>query len=387
MSTVATTVPALSVVPTAPRVECIDDGRGFTALRTEWNDLLRRSTADGPFLTWEWLNAWWNHFGAGSALRILTVRANDELIAIAPMHQPASAMPWWPHLEFLGTGEAGSDYLDVIAASGREADAIAALAQFARSHRTALRFSHLPALSVAEMLARQLSHEGWAATSAADGVCPFIRLAGHTWDSYLATIGSAHRANVRRRLRGLDKHFDVRFEQVTSEPDRLEALDALARFHQRRYNAAGGSTAFSTPKLLAFHDEVTRRGIDRGWMRLYVLRLDGVAAAVMYGFACDRRFYFYQHGFDEQYQQHSAGLALMALTIRAAIDEGLEEFDFLWGEEAYKSLWSHDARQLRRIQLFPAGLGGRAHHQASLATRRLRSLARRVIPRGDSSGA
>jgi CelD/BcsL family acetyltransferase involved in cellulose biosynthesis len=387
MSTVTTTVPALAVVPAAPRVECVDDASRFGALRAEWNDLLRRSTADGPFLTWEWLNAWWNHFGAGSALRIVTVRDHGELIAIAPLHQPKPAMPWWPHLEFLGTGEAGSDYLDVIAASGHEADAITALTQFARSRRTALRLTHLPALSVAETLARQLSHEGWAAASAPDGVCPFIRLAGHTWDSYLATIGSAHRANVRRRLRGLEKHFDMRFELVTSEPTRAEALAALERFHQRRYTAAGGSTAFSSATLRAFHDEVTRRGIDRGWMRLYILRLDGVAAAVMYGFAYNRRFYFYQHGFDEQFQQHSAGLALMALTIRAAIDEGLQEFDFLWGEEAYKSLWSHDARQLRRIQLFPAGLGGRAHHQASLATRRLRRLARRVIPGGDSSGA
>jgi CelD/BcsL family acetyltransferase involved in cellulose biosynthesis len=123
--------------------------------------------------------------------------------------------------------------------------------------------------------------------------------------------------------------------------------------------------------LLAFHNEITRRGIERGWMRLYVLRLNGAIAAVMYGFAYNRRFYFYQHGFDAQYSQHSAGLALMALTIRAAIDEGLQEFDFLWGEEAYKSLWSHDARRLRRIQLYPAGRGrpdARARRRGAAAT-------------------
>ena len=49
---------------------------------------------------------------------------------------------------------------------------------------------------------------GWKAwsTQQADAVCPFIRLEGHTWDSYLATVGSSHRANVRRRIRNVESH-------------------------------------------------------------------------------------------------------------------------------------------------------------------------------------
>ena len=42
----------------------------------------------------------------------------------------------------------------------------------------------------------------------------------------------------------------------------------------------------------------------------------------MYGFFYNRQFYFYQHGFDDRYSRHSIGLVLMALTLRAAIDEG-----------------------------------------------------------------
>ena len=91
-----------------------------------------------------------------------------------------------------------------------------------------------------------------------------------------------------------------------------------------------------------------------------------------------------QHGYDEQFQQHSVGLAVIALTIQAAIDEGLQEFDFLWGVEGYKALWSRDARMLRRVQLYPAGLGGRMHQHATEARRHVRALARRVIPRGDA---
>lgn len=384
--TTALRVRSDAAVP-AIAVECVDDRWGFTALRPEWNELLRASGADCPFLTWEWLHSWWRHLGDASALRIVTVRAGDELIAIAPLRESASPVKWFSTLEFLGTGEAGSDYLDLIVRTGREAEAIPALAQFAVEHNTTLRFGHLPAASTTAALAQQLAAKGWTSLDAADGTCPYIPLAGHTWDSFLATLGSAHRANVRRRLRGLEQKFQARFEPVTAEPDRREALDALARFHDRRYVSRGGSTAFSSPGLRAFHDEVTRRGIDRSWMRLYTLRLNDEIAAVMYGFAYNRKFYFYQHGYDQQFQQHSVGLAVMALTIQAAIDEGLQEFDFLWGVEGYKALWSHDARTLRRVQLYPAGLGGRMHRHATEARQRMRTLVRRIIPRGDAGGA
>ena len=68
----------------------------------------------------------------------------------------------------------------------------------------------------------------------------------------------------------------------------------------------------------------------------------------------------------------------MGLSVRAAIDEGADEFDMLWGVEPYKWLWARETRDLRKIQLFPAHVGGRIHRGASRARRGLGSLARRV---------
>src|SRR5207244_11533028 len=154
-----------------------------------------------------------------------------------------------------------------------------------------------------------------------------------------------------------------------------EAMPTLVQYHQRRFDARG--TAFRTLPLRAFHNEVTKRALDRGWLRMYVLRLNGAPAAVMYGFLYDHTFYFYQHGFDEQYQQHSIGLVLMALSIRAAIDEGAGEFDMLWGVEPYKFLWARDTRELRNMHLFPANIGGRIHRHLFHARRRVAAVIRR----------
>jgi CelD/BcsL family acetyltransferase involved in cellulose biosynthesis len=371
----------------SPHVQCVDTVDAFTELRFQWNELLRASAASCPFLTWEWLHAWWTHLRGSAGLRLLAVRAGGELVAIAPLHVSRGTLGCFSTLEFLGTGCAGSDYLDLIVRRGCEAESIRAIGGYLQSQKLALRLDHVATDSLASSLAQYLSGQGWTATALPDGVCPFIRLADHSWDSYLATLGSSHRANVRRRMKGLAQRFDMRFERARTDAERREALAALVAFHGQRWRDERGSTTFQTPALRAFQDEATRRALEEGWLRLYVLRLDGAVAAVMYGFNHSGRFYFYQHGFDEQYKPHSVGLVLMALTIRAAIEEGAAEFDMLWGVEPYKFLWAHDQRLLRRIHLFPPHVGGRLHHMAVVARRSLRRLARRVLSTGDPCAA
>ena len=67
----------------AATVTSVRDREAFAALRNEWSDLLQSSASSSPFLTWEWLYAWWTHFGDSNGLRLLVVRAGAELIAIA----------------------------------------------------------------------------------------------------------------------------------------------------------------------------------------------------------------------------------------------------------------------------------------------------------------
>ena len=40
-------------------ITVITDIRAFQELREEWNSLLDASGSWNPFLTWEWMWAWW----------------------------------------------------------------------------------------------------------------------------------------------------------------------------------------------------------------------------------------------------------------------------------------------------------------------------------------
>jgi CelD/BcsL family acetyltransferase involved in cellulose biosynthesis len=363
-------------------VDLVNQVDRFADLQAEWIDLLGHSSANNPFLSWEWLHAWWVHLAGTRRLQILTARSDDgRLIGIAPLCASRGRWSWLSQLEFLATGWAGSDYMDLIVRRGFEDECAAALAAWLATRAQSLRLDHLRPAAVSSRLAAALTQHRWTRETARSGICPYIELQGHSWDSYVETLRPSQRTRCRRYLHTLQQKFEVRFTRVDSQAQRQDVLSALMEFHDQRWRPRGGSTAFQTPALRAFHHDVTSRALDAGWLRLFSLRLNDTIAAVTYCFHVNGKFYLYQHGFNRQFWHYSVGMVVLGLTIRAALEEGASEFDMLYGEERYKALWASETRQLDRIELFPPHLGGRLHRRTVDAERSMRMLARRIFPR------
>jgi CelD/BcsL family acetyltransferase involved in cellulose biosynthesis len=365
-------------------VERITTTEGFRALEPEWNALLAKSRADCVFLTWEWLFTWWKHFHPGRELAIIAVRDGAELVGIAPFMLRTSRFAGlsFRSFEFLGNSTVGSDYLDVIVDERRRLDVLRALGDHLDGAGVRLDLAQLArgdadALTMAAALARA----GWRRIEMQTHVCPFIELRGQTWPSYLETLGRAHRANLRRRLRQTGGKFQVTFTRAETADERRGALRALIRLHLARWRERGVSEAFATPALVAFHDEITQRALERGWLRLYVLALDAVPVASLYGLRYGRVFSFYQSGFDPAFAKWSVGLITMGLAIEQAIAEGAEEYDLLHGDESYKFLWAREQRQLSRVELYPPSASDLAVAGARVVTRTAKRVIRKLAQR------
>ena len=366
-------------------IEIIDDTERFEQLHGEWNELLESSVADCLFLTWEWLFTWWKHLANDRRLFVVVVRSDGKMIAIAPLTltvpRGASFLAL-RSLEFLGTGVVGSDYLDVIVRGGAKRETLDALATCLARERAVLRLAQCRKhASAAAALAEVLRSSGWGDCRRTTDACPFIRLAGHSWDSYLASLGSDHRYNFQRRFRNATKTFNVRFEQARSTDECREMLARLITLHEMRWDSRGGSDAFHAPALRQFHEEFSQLALARNWLRLFVLWLDGEPAAALYGFRYRHVFYFYQSGFDPRYQKHSAGLVAMGLAIKSAIEDGAGEYDLLHGREAYKFHWTKDVRELDRLEIYPPDMLALAMKQVEAMGRAARSGARRILPK------
>ena len=107
-------------------IEAVDAAAGA------WDDLLERSRDPEIFLTHAWMRSWWEVFGGegGRQPLVLLVHDGPQLIGLAPLQvRPVAGIgpARLKRLEFLGTGEdeadeVCSDFLDVVAADGRDDD-------------------------------------------------------------------------------------------------------------------------------------------------------------------------------------------------------------------------------------------------------------------------
>jgi CelD/BcsL family acetyltransferase involved in cellulose biosynthesis len=365
-------------------VDGIESTEDFAALRSEWSELLEASASNCVFLTWEWMFTWWRHLSEDRRLHVITVRRDGRLVGIAPLamrpRRLARLLPFRA-LEFLGTGSVGSDYLDLVVLPGDERDVMSALAEYLAERKLMLDLSQVrSAATRASGLALELAQRGWMLSRAKTDVCPYIDLSAHTWESYLASLGQAHRYNFQRRLKNLRKQFDVRFEQVDSEERRGEAMRLLIALHRKRWRERGGTNAFHTPALVEFHQDLGRLALERGWLRLYLLLLDGKPAAALYGFKYGGEFSFYQSGFDLGFTRHSVGLVTMGLAIRSAIGEAVGCYDLLHGDEPYKYHWARAQHELVRLELYPPRLRGALHRHAAGLRQRIKSVVRLCLP-------
>jgi CelD/BcsL family acetyltransferase involved in cellulose biosynthesis len=366
-------------------VETIHDVGAFADLAPEWEALLRESEADGLFLTWEWLFTWWKHLSAGYELYIVLLRSRGELIALAPLalrHGSFRQLPPMPALQFLGSGVAGSDYLDLIVRRGHEAEAVRVLSEYLIESARVLSFVRMRPLGPTAALIERMRQQGWQAWQGPSEICPFVSLRGLTFESYLASLGSEHRYAFRRKLGRIERRHTSSFDLASTETERQESLAALFALHAQRWSTRGDVGAFSTQVLRDFHDELSRLALAAGWLRLWVLRLDGKPVAALYGFLRQRTFYFYQSGFDPAFARESVGLVLLGVAVRAAIEEGADELDMLHGVESYKTHWANATRELLRFELYAPGTRGFLEREATALTRKARRLTRAALEMG-----
>jgi CelD/BcsL family acetyltransferase involved in cellulose biosynthesis len=304
--------------------------------RDDWNRLAERS--GNVFATWEWATVWWKHFGGGAELLAVLWRDDaGEPVVLLPLH--VSRRGPLRLVRFLGYGP-GDELGPICAAESRSVAAAALNATLAGLGRSWHAFlgERLPA------------SPAWGAIDGVSAVSgeasPVLSLAGRTWEEILAGRSSNFRQQVRRRERRLAKAGDLRFRLTTAETLQAD-MDALVHLHGARWgDEASGAFA---PERRSFHEEWAAAALRQGWLRMWVLELDGRAAAVWYGFRFAQGESYYQSGRDPERDRDSVGFVLLVHTIREAAGDGMLEYRFLRGGEAYKDRFADGDAQLETV--------------------------------------
>lgn len=317
------------------RIEPITTEAGIESLVPEWRALWRRVPAASPFQSPEWLLPWWRCFGTGAPL-VVTARAGCELIAMLPLYlrqEPGCR-------KLLPFGISLSDYLDALVDPEypEVVDALlAALADIPGWDEC-----HLPDLVPTAALLAAKGPTGLVDERSNGEACPVLPLP--------SAVERLREVVPRKTLRDLRQARRRAAEagSVTvarAEPATLAAsMGELFRLHEERWRGRTGQGVCADPVVRNFHLAAAGRSLDADMLRLYLLRIDELPAAVYYGFAAKGAAYAYLGGFDPDCAELSVGTQILAHAIEAAIGEGAREFHFLRGGESYKYAWGAVAR-------------------------------------------
>jgi hypothetical protein len=172
----------------------LDNTQALAALEEEWDDLYRHSPLATPLQSWAWLYSWWEFYGKGYELRLVTIRCDGLLVGLMPlMLQRRGGLG---RLLFIGTGL--TDYQDILAREGWES-------RVSEAGVRALR--QMAGWQVADL--QQLRSEaaawgifeGWAGPRTRIWQDNFPMVDVKPWDELLMSLSKNLRSTTRRTLR------------------------------------------------------------------------------------------------------------------------------------------------------------------------------------------
>ena len=349
------------------RLACtvVSDPAALDGLAPAWAELLERSSDNQAMLSPTWLLPWWRIYSAGRKLRIAVLRDGDRLVGLAPL---LARRCWIRHclpfrrLEALGAdvdqGDGvGSEYLGVIAERGSEAAvADAVVAGITSGQFGAWDEVVLPAMAgdgpMPDLLTTAFRRAGYHAECVPAGAALHIPLP-ESWDAYLKSLSANARYFVRRCLRDFEKWAGgpPHIERVTNAAELAEGKRVLTAQHGERWAHTGQAGAFQSPRFTAFHDAVLPELQRQNALQLGWLTAHGEPVAALYNIVWNRRVLVYQSGRKPDTPRDvRPGIVLHALAIRAAIEAGYQEYDFLGGEAQYKAQLSLARRPLVQVR-------------------------------------
>ncbi len=367
------------------KIESIRDGAVFAAARTEWGRLLEQSEA-GVFNSWEWLYPWYRRIGGDRQLMILTARdSSGQLVGVMPLalSRMRAGGRLIRKLSFLGESHVGSDYLDVIARSDLREAVTRAFARALVSAQPDWDVIDLLDLDGAsptlEMLKEAFFDSRFVLRRSDRYTCPGERFeSGERFDAFLKRTG--RRDNYLRRRKWLEKQPGFALERVERPGELDSPMADFFRLHAMRWAADGGSQGIKGSGVESFHRDATQYLAEKGWLRIYSLKVGGQAVASVYGLVHRGEFIYFQSGYNPAWRNRSVGLVLVGETFKDTLEGGLRGYDFLRGAEPYKSEWTTGSRRTVALRIHVRGSPGTWLSRQESAARFVRELAKHLLP-------
>lgn len=341
-------------------------------IEPEWDALVER-IAGSPFMRPGWLGTYWRTRQARTPLRIVTVRDEGRLVALAPLHVVGRRL--------CSLGHTAQTPFEPPAEPGYESVLAQALLREGR-HRATL--TYIPETSpLLPELSRSAEDSGWRIQIRSYERTTEIDLSGGI-TQLTQQLSRKSRRELERREHRLAELGEVAYTVHDGSSALGEHLDELFAVEASGWKGPSGTgTAIACSiESRSFFTEFATWAAEHGLLRLSFLRLDGRVIAGRIGVEAHSIRYGIRTGYDEDYARYAPASLLVYRILQDLSERGLDRFVFLGRDEPHKTRWSDTAREHLLVHLFPPTVAGRAQWAAYTYVRPVVVSVRERLHRG-----
>lgn len=357
--------------------------------REIWNGLVSSMRLPSVFLTWEWVTCWLEHYGKTHLPLIIFIYEGRDLRAIIPLVRKHTRVPDGflkvKAISFCGNYVLCPDHLDIICAEGKAYMYIDMMINYFLNTYKDWNVLHLSFLAENGNIDKwiQLNRHNHRIKLSGQTVAPYISTEGD-FNSYCKRFNSKSRYNLKKREKNLFETKGVTFHRIETQEELEKGIEDLFNLHEKRADEKGIKSTFVGDEVLDFHRDISKTFLEKGWLRFYFLKNGDKAISAVYGFVFERKFYHYQTGLDPEWQKFGPGNIINFKILEEIFNDEIVEFDFLGGDEGYKSFWTNDYKTIKTYNIYKKNIVGIIEKTASRLIISLKSLRRfmlnRIIP-------
>lgn len=329
----------------AVQVECVALP-AMDQLRHWWLDLEARSDRKF-FLSWSWIGAWLATINDPPEL--VVARRHGEIIGLGLLTVRLKTrhriMPVWTlFLNQVGLDDQDGitiEYNDFLLDRRFEQETRTACLRYLieRQRWSGKRVAEIMIAGMDGAIADGLNQFGRPVVRWADAGSGFvdlssIRAAGKT---YLSSLKSSTARRIRRSMSLYRDQGDIELTSASTVEQALDYFDEAAKLHQARWIARGETGAFASSFFVTFHRELISKALPKGNVELIRITVGGDPLGFLYNFIDRGQVYQYASGFRfDSDNRLKPGLVCHALCIQRHLDNGMQGYDFMGGDQRYK---------------------------------------------------
>lgn len=354
-------------------------------VREAWDDLLARSNAFSPAMSWEWIASWHRQFAATHRSSLLTVRESPSgrLVGLLPLFWvPPSRVSWrlegclpCRHTAVFGTriGVEVDYTYPLVAADTDRPRVMKILLEAIREHGLPFVANHWDGGDQNAREFMTIAHQMGFSVISESRMVAFDSLPS-TFDEFVSQMPSSRR---RTYVHGYQREGwlqDGEFSlEISQDADTiLDRLAILRKFNVAKY---GPFSIWRERPYLEFTESCVRLSAPRGWPIVWVLYRHRAPIAASFGWIYNDACFITGMTHDIAQRSLEPGHLMLTRVIAYLIERGVKWLD-MHTAEGYKTFYLRERRARHTLTLFPPESSPNAALAASFLLRELRTRAR-----------